>query len=125
MIGQLNENVKEKIPLKPAKPRFVRSQFRDQNRPRDVLGVNEKIQSALVALMDDGKLVFSDVASAPNSCVLYGRYEQGENGLSVDVRLKYDTEERFQKRIEKASEVDLWKELAAEVVIYCPVTDHH
>jgi len=72
-------------------------------------------------LMDDGKLVFSDVASAPNSCVLYGRYEQGENGLSVDVRLKYGEEERFQKRIEKASMDKVWKDLATEIVAHCPV----
>ena len=121
MIGQLDENAKEKIPLKSAKPRFVRSQFRDQNRPRDVLGVNEKMKLALVSLMDDGKLVFSDVASAPNSCVLYGRYEQGEYGLSVDVRLKYEQEQRFQKKIEKASMDEVWKQLAAEVVMHCPV----
>ena len=99
----------------------MRSQFRDQNRPRDVLGVNERMKSALVSLMDDGKLVFSDVASAPNSCVLYGRYEQGESGLSVDVRLKYGQEEQFQKKIEKVSTDDVWKQLAAEVVMHCPV----
>ena len=121
MIGQLDENTKEKIPLQSAKPRFVRSQFRDKNHPRDVLGMNEKMKSALVSLMDDGKLVFSDVASAPNSCVLYGQYEQGENGLSVDVRLKYEQESRFQKRIEKASMDEVWKELAMEVVTHCPV----
>ena len=121
MIGQLDENAKEKIPLQSAKPRFVRSQFRDQNRPRDVLGVNEKMKSALVSLMDEGKLVFSDVASAPNSCVLYGRYEQGKSGFSVDVRLKYGQEERFQKRIEKVSMDEVWKELAREVVTHCPV----
>jgi len=71
--------------------------------------------------MDDGELVFSDVASAPNSCVLYGRYEQNQDGLSVNVRLKYGQEERFQRKIENASMHDVWKQVAMEVVTHCPV----
>ena len=120
MIGQLDASAQQRIPLQSPKPRFVRSQFRDKNRPRDVLGVNEKMKSVLLSLMDEGKLVYSDVASAPNSCVLYGSYEQEENGLAVDIRLTYGEEEQFQRKIEKTSD-EVWRDLLSEVVTHCPV----
>ena len=121
MIGQLDKDTQERIPLQSAKPRFVRGQFRAKNRPRDVLGVNEKIKSALVAMMDDGQVVFSDVASAPNSCVLYGIYEQTQDGFSVGVRLRYGTEQLFKREVDNVAIDYEWKNLLTEVVAHCPV----
>ena len=115
VIGQLDQVAQQKIALQSAKPRFVRSQFRAKKKPRDVLGVNEKVKKQLITLMDDGKLVFSDVAMAPNSCVLYGTYQQQSDGLRLDVELKVGDRKRF------AANGVLMEELMGLVVEHCPV----
>ena len=114
MIGQLDDFAQQSIPLQSPKPRFVRSQFRSKDKPRDVLGVNETIKQQLITLMDEGQVVFSDVATAPNSCVLYGTYQQQSDRLKLDVRLRLGENKLFE-----STGVPL-EEVMKLVVAHCP-----
>ena len=59
--------------------------------------------------------MFSDVATAPNSCVLYGTYQQKNDGVILDVGIKIGDNKRFE-----ATGVSM-EELMRVVVEHCPV----
>ena len=57
--GQVDENIQANIPLQLAKPRFIRTQFREITFPRDTLEVNEKLKEIL--LMSQNPVCFLEI----------------------------------------------------------------
>jgi len=88
-IGQVDKTVQQQIPLESIKPLIIRPQFHDMKRPRDVLNLGDQLSELFRSEMDKGRMVFSDVTDAPNSCVIYGQYTQGED-LSINIFMDYN-----------------------------------
>ena len=89
---------------------------------RDVLNINERLSELFRAEMDKGRLVFSDVPKAPNSCSVSGRYV-GDSEISLDIFVYRGQQqvhtETIQGSVENMSE--LLKQVAEIAIQKCPV----
>ena len=123
-IGQIDPAVQEQIPLESIKPRVIRPQFSDAKRPKDVLRLEGKLSEWFRSEMDKGRMVFSDVIDAPDSCSVYGKYTQGEE-LSIDVFVDYNNEELPAATTTLTGTIDnlspLLQQISDAVVAHCPV----
>jgi hypothetical protein len=82
-IGELAADEKARIPIAKARPIYIRSNFIDEQKLRDVLGFGKKMDEALNETSARGEfapLFFVDVSEYPEGCQLSGLYKQAANG---------------------------------------------
>lgn len=87
-IGELDEELKSKIPLSKTRPVYIRSQFQDEQKFRDVLGLSKKLDEALNETSAKGEsapLLFVDQNEFPEACQFVGRYQQTSVGITLTI----------------------------------------
>ncbi|MFN5169965.1 MAG: caspase domain-containing protein [Cyclobacteriaceae bacterium] len=96
-IGELDDELKRKIPLPKTRPLYVRSQLIDETKFRDVLGLSRLLDEALNETSAKGEsapLLFVDVAEYPEGCQVSGLYRQTPTGISVKLNKTCDGKEQ-------------------------------
>ncbi len=88
-IGRISTEDREKVPLQAVKPVLFRSNFQEEVRTRDVLGlgrrVNDRLQDASAAPRG-AKLVFVDTDDFPGGIQTTGRYKVEGDKVTVTVK---------------------------------------
>ena len=122
-IGQVDAEVQDKIPLESVKPRVIRPRFEDVDEADDTLELEEKFEGLLRRTMDEGRLVFSDVRKAPNSCRVIGKYSINEDDITMNIMLRFEKQQRYSTKVTgKTGDIDaLLQTVVTEVITHCPV----
>lgn len=95
-IGELSSEDKKLIPIAATKPVYIRSNFLDEVKLKDALGLGKKIDDVLngmAAKGSDAALLFVDVSEYPDACQLSGLYKQIDGELTLRMNLRCEGEE--------------------------------
>ena len=95
-IGELSSEDKKRIPIAATKPVYIRSNFLDEVKLKDALGLGKKIDEVLNGLGakgSDSALLFVDVSEYPDACQLSGLYKQTDGKLTLRMNLRCEGEE--------------------------------
>lgn len=95
-IGELSSEDKKRIPIAAAKPIYIRSNFLDEVKLKDALGLGKKIDEVLNGMSakgSDAALLFVDVSEYPDACQLSGLYKQIDGKLTLRMNLTCEGEE--------------------------------
>jgi hypothetical protein len=98
-IGLLPESERERIPVPPVRPLFLRSSFQDDAELQDHLHLAQLVDEALRATSargQEGQLVYVDATDLPDAYALVGRYRVQGTEVTATVSL-------FQGRRQAAS----------------------
>jgi hypothetical protein len=94
-LGRLLAEDLPRIPVRAARPLFLRSNFQDAKRYVDVLGLARLVDRALdqvAARGGQGSLVFVDAAEMPDAYQIGGRYSVADGRVLLDFSLLRGTE---------------------------------
>ena len=85
-FGELTAEDKKQIPIAKARPIYIRSNFNDEQKIRDVLGLGKKMDEMLNEASAKGEkspLFFVDVSEYPEGCQLSGLYKQAPAKITL------------------------------------------
>lgn len=86
-----------KIPLAQIKPVFIRNDFQDQDKIRDVLGLNAALAENFKAITARGaqaSIIYADVNEYINAYSIKGRYKISDKNVEVDGHLFQGEQEK-------------------------------
>ncbi len=116
-VGQLNAGDKAKVPLALKRPLVLRSNFQDEDRLDDVIGLKKSVDRRLRDASLGGqaaKVVFVDAGEFPGAYRLAGRY--AVSGDTVSVRLKVFRDDTEVATLKVEGDKGKTEVLAAKVV---------
>jgi WD40 repeat protein len=90
-IGILEDEDKKAIPLANPKTVFVRSNLVDANEDDDLLNLSAMLDDKLAQISargSDAKIVFFDTRMFPQSCKLSGGYQNKNNKLTIQLKIR-------------------------------------